>query len=146
MNSVSSNNKSFKYQSFELSSCKVIGIGKFEFVAKTQFLCQYINVRINNFVFIIIWNFLFPWNLFVNFYKFFKCRLFNESLRTNSLAIHHKKNLSAMLHTQFNYHTWSVTPFISVKVTNVFEYMKKSNAKGCFAIIPFFIFLFFLLL
>ena len=38
MNSDKSNNLSFKYQKFEPSGCKEIGIRKFEFVAKTQFL------------------------------------------------------------------------------------------------------------
>ena len=38
MNSVRSNNVSLKYQRPTLSGCKDIGIGKFEFVAKTQFL------------------------------------------------------------------------------------------------------------
>ena len=38
MNSVRSNNLSLKYQMFTLSGCKAIGIIKFEFVAKTQFL------------------------------------------------------------------------------------------------------------
>ena len=38
MNSVETNNPSLKYLRFTLLSCKDIGIGKFEFVAKTQFL------------------------------------------------------------------------------------------------------------
>ena len=29
-----------KYQKFTLKDCQDIGIGKFEFVAKTQFLCK----------------------------------------------------------------------------------------------------------
>jgi len=33
------NNLSLKYQICTLSNCKDIGIRKFEFVAKTQFLC-----------------------------------------------------------------------------------------------------------
>ena len=37
MNSVCSNNLSCKYKRFTLSGCKD-GIGKFEFVAKTQFV------------------------------------------------------------------------------------------------------------
>ena len=39
MNSVRSNNLNFKYQTFTTSSCQYIEIRKFEFVAKTQFLC-----------------------------------------------------------------------------------------------------------
>ena len=38
MNSVRSNNVSLKYQRPTPSGCKDIGIRKFEFVAKTQFL------------------------------------------------------------------------------------------------------------
>ena len=38
MNSVRSNNLSLKYQRLETSGCKDIGMRKFEFVAKTQFL------------------------------------------------------------------------------------------------------------
>ena len=40
MNSVRSNNLSLKYQRFATSGCKDIRIRKFEFVAKTQFLCE----------------------------------------------------------------------------------------------------------
>ena len=36
---VRSNHKSLKYQRFTLSGCKDIGIRKFKFVAKTQFIC-----------------------------------------------------------------------------------------------------------
>ena len=39
MNSVRTNNVSLKYLKFTLLGCKDNGIGKFEFVAKTQFLC-----------------------------------------------------------------------------------------------------------
>ena len=39
MNSVRSNYLSLKYPSYTLSGCKDIGIRKFKFVAKTQFLC-----------------------------------------------------------------------------------------------------------
>ena len=38
MNPDTSNNLSLKYQRFTPSGCKDIGIKKFEFVAKTQFL------------------------------------------------------------------------------------------------------------
>ena len=38
INSVRSNNLSFKYQRFTPSDCKDLGIRIFEFVAKTQFL------------------------------------------------------------------------------------------------------------
>ena len=38
MNSDRSNNLSLKYQRLETSGCKNIGVRKFEFVAKTQFL------------------------------------------------------------------------------------------------------------
>ena len=38
MNSVRTNNPSLKHLRFTLLVCKGIGIGKFEFVAKTQFL------------------------------------------------------------------------------------------------------------
>ena len=38
MNSVRSNSLSLKYQGFSPSGCQDIGIRKFEFVAKTQFL------------------------------------------------------------------------------------------------------------
>ena len=38
MNSVRPNNPSLKYQGFTSSDCKDIGIRKFEFVTKTQFL------------------------------------------------------------------------------------------------------------
>ena len=40
MNYVRSNNLSLKYQRFTPSGCKDTGIGKFEFVAKTQFLSR----------------------------------------------------------------------------------------------------------
>ena len=40
MNSVRSNSQSLKYQRFKLSAWKDIGFRKFEFVAKTQFLCK----------------------------------------------------------------------------------------------------------
>ena len=43
MNSVRSNNVSLKYQRPTPSGCKDIGIIKFEFVAKTQFL--YLNSK-----------------------------------------------------------------------------------------------------
>ena len=39
---------------------------------------------IDYFVFIIIWNFLFSLNLFADFFKFFKCRLFNNNSRKSS--------------------------------------------------------------
>ena len=39
MNSVTSNNVILKSQRFTHLNCKDIGIRKFEFVAKTQFLC-----------------------------------------------------------------------------------------------------------
>ena len=39
INSVRSNNLSLKYQRFTRSGGEDIGIRKFEFVAKTQFLC-----------------------------------------------------------------------------------------------------------
>ena len=38
MNSVRSNNLSLKYQSFTTLGCKDVGVRKFEFVVKTQFL------------------------------------------------------------------------------------------------------------
>ena len=41
MNYVRSNSLSLKYQGFPLSDCQDIGIRKFEFVAKTQFLCPF---------------------------------------------------------------------------------------------------------
>ena len=40
MNPDRSNNLSLKYQTFTPSGCKDIGIRKFEFVAKTQFLYE----------------------------------------------------------------------------------------------------------
>ena len=40
MNSVRSNSLSLKYQEFPPSGCQDIGIRKFDFVAKTQFLLQ----------------------------------------------------------------------------------------------------------
>jgi len=39
MNSFRSNSLSLKYQGFPPSGCKDIKIRKYEFVAKTQFLC-----------------------------------------------------------------------------------------------------------
>jgi len=39
MNSVRSNNLSLKNEKFRASGCKDAGIRKFEFVAKTHFLC-----------------------------------------------------------------------------------------------------------
>ena len=36
------------------------------------------------FVFIIILNFLFSFNLFADFFKFFKCRLFNNNSRKSA--------------------------------------------------------------
>ena len=41
MNSVSMNNLSFKYQRFTPSGCKNIGIRKFEFATKFEFLTIY---------------------------------------------------------------------------------------------------------
>ena len=46
LNSVRSNSLSLKYQRFPPLDCQNIGIGKFEFVAKTQFL--YYEVSIND--------------------------------------------------------------------------------------------------
>ena len=43
INFVGSNSLNLKYQSFTLSGCKDKGIRKFEFVAKTQFLCKQIH-------------------------------------------------------------------------------------------------------
>ena len=40
MNSYRSTNQSLKYQRFAPSGCKNIGIQRFEFVAKSQFLSQ----------------------------------------------------------------------------------------------------------
>ena len=37
--------------------------------------------KIDYFVFIIILNFLYSLNLFADFFKFFKCRLFNNNSR-----------------------------------------------------------------
>ena len=51
---------------------------------KIKTICQYINVRINSFVSIIIFNFSFFTNLFADFYKFFKCRLFKKSSKTST--------------------------------------------------------------
>ena len=48
MNSVRSNNLSLKYQSFTTVGCKDIGIRKFEFVAKTQFLSVFLWQIIKN--------------------------------------------------------------------------------------------------
>ena len=45
---------------------------------------QQINVRVNYFFFIILLNFLFFMNLFAEFYKFFKCRLFNKNSRKST--------------------------------------------------------------
>ena len=45
---------------------------------------QQINAKIDYFVFIILLNFLFTLNLFVDFFKFFKCRLFNNNYRKSS--------------------------------------------------------------
>ena len=41
MNSVRLNNLRLKYQSFTAAGCKDIGIGKFVFVVKTQFLYEF---------------------------------------------------------------------------------------------------------
>jgi len=46
MNSVRPNNLSLKYQRFTSSDCKDIGIRQFEFVTKTQFLCD---ISLSNF-------------------------------------------------------------------------------------------------
>ena len=51
---------------------------------KIKTICQYINVRIISFVSIIIFNFSFFTNLFADFYKFFKCRLFKKSSKTSA--------------------------------------------------------------
>ena len=40
--------------------------------------------KIDYFVFIIIWIFLFSLNLFADFFKFFKCRIFNEICRKST--------------------------------------------------------------
>ena len=45
INSVRSNSLSLKYQRFTPSGCEVIAVRKFEFVAKTQFLCLFIFER-----------------------------------------------------------------------------------------------------
>jgi len=45
MNSVRSNNISFKYQRFTTLGSRAIGIINSEFVAKTQFLCKLKNRR-----------------------------------------------------------------------------------------------------
>ena len=45
MNSGKSNRSSFKYQRFTPSGCKDIGIRKFEFVSKTQFLYNFDNTQ-----------------------------------------------------------------------------------------------------
>ena len=49
MNSVQSNNLSFKWQMFTPSDLKNIGIRNFKFVSKTQFLCKTLNVNISIF-------------------------------------------------------------------------------------------------
>ena len=47
-------------------------------------ICQYINVRFNYFFSIIIMNFLFFINLFADFFKFFKCHLFNNIFKKST--------------------------------------------------------------
>ena len=47
MNSVRSNNLSLKYQRITSSGSKYIGFIKFEFGAKTQFICTMLNGNIN---------------------------------------------------------------------------------------------------
>ena len=60
MNSVRSNYLSLKYARFTPSGCKYKEIRKFEFVAKTQFLCGICHLRIwyNNFKWTWIWDIL----------------------------------------------------------------------------------------
>ena len=45
---------------------------------------QEINAKIDYFVLIIILNFLSSLNLFAEFFKFFKCRLFNNKFRKSA--------------------------------------------------------------
>ena len=61
MNYVRSNNLSLKYHKFTSSGCKDIGIRKFEFVAKTQFLTVKVwgqtTEKIDlKFLFVVFWN------------------------------------------------------------------------------------------
>ena len=42
------------------------------------------NAKIDYFVFVIILNFKFSLNLFADFFKFFKCRLFNNNSRKSA--------------------------------------------------------------
>jgi len=51
MNSVRSNSLSLKYQGFPPLGCQDIRIRKFEFVAKTQFLCSQISSNSSNVVY-----------------------------------------------------------------------------------------------
>ena len=48
MNFVRSNNLSLKYQKLTPLGCKDIGIIKFEFVAKTQFLLKVYDIRLKD--------------------------------------------------------------------------------------------------
>ena len=51
MNYVRSNSLSLKYQGFPPSDCQDIGIRKFEFVAKTQFLSSLdLEIELDHFV------------------------------------------------------------------------------------------------
>ena len=48
MNAIRSNNVSLKYQRFTSSGYKVIGFTKIEFVAKSQFLFEILNVGVES--------------------------------------------------------------------------------------------------
>ena len=72
---------------------------------------NFLNKSFNYFFFIIILNFSFFMNLFADFFKFTKCRLFNKN-STKSICLKWiLNNLSTILHSRFNYHTLPVTPF-----------------------------------
>ena len=47
-------------------------------------ICQLINAKFDFFAFIIKLNFIFSLNLFADFFKFFKCRLFNNNFRKSA--------------------------------------------------------------
>ena len=83
MNAVRSNNVSLKYQRPTPSGCKDIGIRKFEFVAKTQFLCAFFLNNKNRHYFIFSGQHFFHFNhksslSHVSCYKIFELDRFSR--------------------------------------------------------------------
>ena len=70
---------------------------------KSLEICQYINVRINYFFLITILIFSFFTNLFADFYKFFKCRLFYKTSRKSTKMFVKNERSEKLLIEQENF-------------------------------------------